>query len=33
MVDLGLAGIAELVRIQNATLESVGIEREKLFLR
>jgi len=33
MVDLGLAGVEELVRIQNATLASAGVERDKLFLR
>jgi ribonuclease PH len=33
MVDLALSGIAELVGIQNATLASAGVERDKLFLR
>src|SRR6185436_4442746 len=33
MVDLALSGIADLVRIQNTTLATVGVDRDKLFLR
>ena len=33
MIDLGLAGIAELVRVQNAVLASIGIDTESLLIR
>jgi ribonuclease PH len=33
MIDLGLEGVAELVRVQNAVLASVGIDSESLLIR